>query len=223
MLLCSMLLPLRSLPHSSLSIRISQRLLYRFSFHYISFTGCIAPVVAFALSACALCPFLSFQQHVSRSSLSISFHSIRFTGCLALCCCLCALCPIPLFSSGHLIDFFAAFRFIPSVSLSALPLLLPLCSLPHSSLSVRTSQRLLCCISFHSIGFTVCITPVVAFALSAPFLSFYQDISKTSLLHFVSFHQFHCLYYPCFAPCCWLCSLFPLSLPQSSRSASISP
>ena len=177
MLLCSLLLPLHSLPHSSISIRISQRLLCQFSFHSINFTVCIAPAVAFALSA----PFLSFQQHISSTSLSmfVSFHQfhwlhfpccclcalcpvplfpaaylqdfsvdVRFIPSISLaalpCCCLCALCPIPFFSSGHLKDFSAAFRFIPSVSLSALPLLLPLRSLPHSSLSIRTSQRLLC-------------------------------------------------------------------------------
>ena len=117
MMLCSLLLPLHSLSHSSLSIRISQRHLCRFLFHSISFTGCIAPVVAFALSA----PFLSFQQHISTTSLSIfvSFHQFHWLLC---------------------------------------PLLLPLRSLPHSSLFIGTSH----CdffAAFHFINVTGCFTP----------------------------------------------------------------
>ena len=243
-----LLLPLRSLPNSSLSSSISSRLLCRFSLHSISFTGCFAPFVAFAFSA----PFLSFKQHISRTSLSISSHSISSTGCFTPYYCLCALYPIPLFPAAYLQDFSDDFRFIQSMSLAALPVLLPLSSLPHSSLSSSISSRLLYLFLFHSISFTSCFAPFVAFAFSTPFLSFQQHISRTS----VDFRRFLSVYYlqnfsaayplfpgisisppllsqlrvftsgtpVCFASRCCLCfMLLPLpSLPDSSLSNSIS-
>ena len=105
----------------------------------------LPPIVVFALSA----QFLSFKQHISKTSptIFVSFHQCNWLLCL--CCCLCALRQIPLFPAAYLQDLSDNFRFILSMSLAALPLLLPLRSLPHSSLSSSISPRLLLQFSFH--------------------------------------------------------------------------
>ena len=217
--------------------------------NFVSFHAALPPGIAF-----------SFSAHSSPSSSSIfpgllcRFRIISSGSLAALppYCCLCTLCPIPLFPAAYLQDFSDNFRFIQSVSLAALPLLLPLRSLPNSSLSSSISSRLLCRFSLHSISFTGCFAPFVAFAFSTPFLSFQQHISRTS----VDFRRFLSVYYlqnfsaayplfpgisisppllsqlrvftsgtpVCFASRCCLCfMLLPLpSLPDSSLSNSIS-
>ena len=188
--------------HSSLSSSISPGLLCRFRLIPSVSLSALPPIVVFALSA----QFLSFQQHISRTSLMIF---VPFNQChwlLCPCCCLCALCPIPLFPAAYLQDFSVNFRFLPSLSLAALPLLLPLSSPPHSSLSSRRTCLSIFVDFYQCTIFKISLPNLLSFQASAYLQYFSAD--------FMSFHPLHLcallLAVAC-APCCCPYPLCPNS------------
>ena len=153
--------------------------------NFISYHATLPPVIAFSLSA----PFLSLKQHISRTSLSISSPSISFTGCFTPYCCLCALCPIPLFPAAYLQDFSDDFRSIQSsVTGYFAPVVAFARSPPHSSLSSSISPGLLC--RFSSISISV-LSSRFLYRISS--LSRHQHIFTASLPTSCLYIRYNCL------------------------------